>query len=300
MIFTPKIASTDEVILGEAIIIANFGTANEIELGATRGDNVLNVARTIRDIAMDGTYGSVKGFSRVTQELATLKINALELCSNAVNLYCSTSIGTGTDNAGGKFGAAAFHKISSDLDVSDSDYFTNVAAVGFTKSGKPVAAIIHNALGDSNINYAFKNHDEVVADVTFSGNYENSGTPSSIWEVRYYDAAVTADTTPPTVTVSPSDTTSGVAVTANVVWTFTEAIDANKITSGNFQLIKASDGTEVDGALTYNATRTVVTFDPTASLTGSSAAYIAIASSNVTDDAGNHLAANSITNFSTT
>lgn len=297
MIFTPAIASPDQLILGEALIIANFGTATETEIGATRGDTVFTVTRTIRDIPQDGVYGPVKTMRRVTEERATLKISSLELCSNGLNLYAGTSSGTGTDNAGGHFGAAAYHKTSSDLDISDSDYFTNIAAVGFTKSGKPVACVISNALGDSNIAMAFKNNDEVVADVTFTGHYANSGTPSSIWEIRYYDDAVSADTTAPTVTVTPTDAATDQVATVNVVWTFSEAIDPNTITSSNFFVVKVSDGTQVAGALTYNASRTVVTFDPTASLTAG-AAYIAFATTNIQDDAGNKLAATSITNFS--
>lgn len=106
-----------------------------------------------------------------------------------------------------------------------------------------------------------------------------------------------ADTTPPTVTVSPEDTDTGVLVTANIVWTFNKAIRETDVNDGNFYLMKA-DGTPVPGALSLDATKKVVTFDPTANLAASTD-YIAVASKNIRDMAGNKLAANSVVNFTT-
>jgi hypothetical protein len=106
------------------------------------------------------------------------------------------------------------------------------------------------------------------------------------------------DTTPPTVTVSPADAATAVATSANVVWTFSEAIDSGKVTAANFFLMKAADGTLVPGTLTPDSTGKIVTLDPTAALTAATA-YIAVATANICDLTGNKLAANSITNFTT-
>lgn len=108
----------------------------------------------------------------------------------------------------------------------------------------------------------------------------------------------TADTTAPTVTVSPLDAATNVAVDANVVWTFNEAIATAGVTAANFFVMKASDGSLVAGALTIDATSKIVTFNPTDNLSAATA-YIAICTTNITDAAGNHLAANSVTNFTT-
>lgn len=105
-----------------------------------------------------------------------------------------------------------------------------------------------------------------------------------------------ADTTPPTVTVVPLDAATGVLATANVVWTFSEAIDPAKVTSDNFVLIKSTDGVVVAGALTLDTTGKIVTLDPTASLTAGGI-YIAIATTNVCDLSGNKLAAASHVRF---
>jgi phi13 family phage major tail protein len=108
----------------------------------------------------------------------------------------------------------------------------------------------------------------------------------------------TADITPPTVTVVPADAATGVAKTANIVWTFNEAIDPSKVTAANFILME-NDGTIIPGALTLDGTGKIVTLDPTAALDGTTE-YIAICTTNVTDLAGNRLAAASVANFTTT
>ena len=107
----------------------------------------------------------------------------------------------------------------------------------------------------------------------------------------------TLDTIPPTVITTPVDAAVAVAVTANMVWTFNEAIDATNVTTANFFLMKA-DGTLAPGALTIDGTSRIVTLDPTANLTAATA-YIAICTTNVTDAAGNHLVATNVTNFTT-
>jgi len=108
----------------------------------------------------------------------------------------------------------------------------------------------------------------------------------------------TADTTPPTVTVVPANNATNVAVGASVNWTFSEAILASLVTDSNFFLIKDSDGSAVAGTLSINTARTVVTFTPGANLSAATA-YRAICTKDVCDLAGNKLAANSVTKFTT-
>lgn len=114
----------------------------------------------------------------------------------------------------------------------------------------------------------------------------------------FLDVQGSPDVTPPTVVVSPADGDTGVAVGANITWTFNEPIKASLVTAANFMVIKAADGTVVPGTLSINGQHTIVTFDPTNNLEAS-APYIAICTTNVTDVAGNALAATSVTNFTT-
>lgn len=126
---------------------------------------------------------------------------------------------------------------------------------------------------------------------------EDANYVSSVGTNWYTAVEGTADTTAPTVTTVPLDAATGVAVTSTMVWTFNEAIQASTMTAANFFVMQA-DGTAVAGALSINAGHTVVTFTPTANLAGTTG-FIAVATQNVTDLAGNALAATSVTNFTT-
>lgn len=113
------------------------------------------------------------------------------------------------------------------------------------------------------------------------------------WFNAVYESV--ADTTAPTVTVVPLAAATLVAAGSNVVWTFSEAIRASGITSDNFMLLDSGNA-PVAGALGYDSTAKIVTFNPTAALTAA-AVYTAIVTTGVKDLAGNALAAPSITTF---
>ena len=107
----------------------------------------------------------------------------------------------------------------------------------------------------------------------------------------------TADTIAPTATSVPLDAAVGVAVDANIVITFDEAIQVSDITAANFVLMD-NIGTNVPGALTYDAAHEVVTFNPTSNLAAATA-HTFIVTTGVRDLAGNALAAPLIINFTT-
>jgi hypothetical protein len=108
----------------------------------------------------------------------------------------------------------------------------------------------------------------------------------------------TVDSTLPTVTTSPVDGSAAFAVGSNIVWTFSEQIQPHLVNDANFFVMVASSGALVTGTLTLSAGNTVVTFDPTANLTAATP-YIAVATRAIKDNAGNSMATNSVTNFTT-
>ncbi|HWI50266.1 MAG TPA: Ig-like domain-containing protein [Rummeliibacillus sp.] len=156
--------------------------------------------------------------------------------------------------------------------------FRWIDANGDTFEGNVTVANIVGASGDANEKSGFS------FEIHFNGKPQY--TPSS------------NDTTKPTVTVSPTDGATTVAVGSNIVWTFSEAIRDSSLSLSNFIVTKATDGTEVEGSLSINVAKTVVTFDPTVNLSAATE-YIAIATSNIQDTAGNYMATSSITNFRT-
>lgn len=108
-----------------------------------------------------------------------------------------------------------------------------------------------------------------------------------------------ADTTPPTIsTIVPADGAAGVSTGTTITITFDEAIAYSTIIAANFFLTEVVSGAPVAGALSVNAGRTIVTFTPTAALTGATEYRMNVTTS-VTDLAGNHLAAHNHNEFTT-
>ena len=113
------------------------------------------------------------------------------------------------------------------------------------------------------------------------------------------------DTTPPTASsFSPADNTTGVAVGANLVVNFSEAIQ--KGTTGNLVIKKLSDNSVVETIAITAANITVsgsqMTINPTADLAQGTDYYVEIANGAIKDIAGNNYAGitgNSTWNFTT-
>ena len=105
----------------------------------------------------------------------------------------------------------------------------------------------------------------------------------------------TPDTTAPQVSfTSPTPSDVGVAVNAKVLATFTEAMDADTITSATFTLSKGA--TPVPGIVTYAGSTAVL--DPTNDLAFDST-YTAAVMSGAKDTAGNGIQGNFVWSFST-
>jgi len=96
------------------------------------------------------------------------------------------------------------------------------------------------------------------------------------------------------LTPVPADNAVSVVVSSNLTLTFSNAMNGNIL--NGIALIKASDDSPVAAAITINAARTVVTIDPTASLTAATEFYISVV--NATDIYGQVLA-NTVVSFTT-
>lgn len=131
----------------------------------------------------------------------------------------------------------------------------------------------------------YMDEDDPQVDATAFANFFNSVLP-------------TADTTPPTVSCVPADAATGVAVGANIVLTFSEAINVASVIDGESVIVQKADGTQVAGVGAWNTGNTVYTFNPTVDLSASTD-YVVLVTKAVKDLAGNKLAAVNVFNFTT-
>lgn len=107
-----------------------------------------------------------------------------------------------------------------------------------------------------------------------------------------------ADAVAPTVaSTDPTDGAINQAITVNMDWVMSEAIAPGTVIAAHCWLMKA-DGTPVACVLTWFPSELKIRLDPAASLANATA-YIGVLTTDITDLAGNPLAANSIVNFTT-
>jgi hypothetical protein len=261
-------------------------------LGATSGGGSFNATPSMRQIAVDGVKGVAKGLNVIESWEVTLGANLLEFSASAIKNAIIAAQQTDVTIQGKEY-----KKTVAKSQVETSDFIDNLTWVGtLSGSNEPVIIQIYNALSTDGLTIEPQDNNDNVASLTFMAHYDTDNLDNPPFAIYYPE--ISTDTTAPTVTVVPADAATGVAVGANIVWTFSEAISVSSVNAANFLVLKASDGTVVAGTLTHSVDKTTVTFDPSSNLSASTA-YIAIANTNIVDLAGNHLAANSVVNFTT-
>ncbi len=107
------------------------------------------------------------------------------------------------------------------------------------------------------------------------------------------------DVTPPTVTGrTPAPNATGVTADTNVTVTFDEAMNAGSINGSTFSLRADGAGSDIPGAVTYDAGSMTATLNPNADLAYSTLYHVTVFGT-VTDLAGNPLGSDSTWNFTT-
>ncbi len=105
-------------------------------------------------------------------------------------------------------------------------------------------------------------------------------------------------TTAPTITaVTPTNTSTGIAITSAVTATFSEAMNSSTITGSTFTLVPQG-GSAVAATVSYNASGNVATLTPTASLVNGTT-YTATITTGVMSSGGTALASNYTWSFTT-
>jgi hypothetical protein len=178
-VFTPEIPTDNDILLGEGVFYADYGEVGEAIIGATRGGSKLEVERVIREMPFDGAYGPHKGLRRYERYAPKFTVNLLKMT------YLSLSYGMPCDTSD----EGNYHELVFRLNIEDADYLTNIAFVGKKHDGKPCIIIIYNALNDGNISLDFKEKDEVVGEMQYTGHYDDSTPTTPPLEIRDYDVA---------------------------------------------------------------------------------------------------------------
>ncbi len=264
----------ENIQIDYGLVYLNYGETDQKKLGPTRGGAEFSATKNIRDIAYDGTLGKTKGMQVIDEINAVLKVSILDtslatIASMMPQADYDSVNGIITNTTGGLIG--------------NTKYFTNVTMFGKTTGGEYKKITLYNAMNESDfvLKAAAKSEGEVGLEIHAHWDPLDQSDLYSIEDVT----SISDDTTKPTVTTTPLDVATGVSTTANLTALFSEDVRSSDITTDNFILIKASDGSIVAGSIVYNSSTKTATFDSTSNLTDASAYIWTIA--RVRDNAGN-------------
>lgn len=269
-----------------------YETAQSKLIGATCGGGAFEAKPTIRDVKVDGVKGKAKGLQILNNWTVTMSAKLLEFKKETFQRALTASQVT-DDTINGK----SYNKIQAKNQIELNDYIDNITWLGtISGSNEPVIIQIFNVLDLDGLKIDAKDNSDIVAELKFTGTYDTDELDVPPF-IIYYPVRI-EDSTSPTVSITPADAATAVAVDSNVLFTFSEAIAPLTVNSANFVVLKVSDGMIVPGNLSLSADKTIVTFNPTDDLSAATA-YIAMVSSNVEDLAGNKLENNIVSNFAT-
>ena len=276
----------ENIQIDYGIVFVNYGVTGERQLAPTRGGGTFTASKTIREIEYDGRRGKTKGMQVVDEINAMLSVPLMDTSMD--NLALAMPYATYED---GKISA----KSSSLGVVQDSSYLANITLFAKVIGGGYKKITLYSAMTENDFTLAATTKNEGVITLEVHAHWDAEDDTKDLYDIEDIES-LSSDVTPPTVTTVPDDAATGIVVSSNLTATFSEHIRQGDINDSNFTLIKASDGTVIEGALTYTAATKTVTFDPASNFTANTD-YIWIIA-NVRDLAGNKMA-KKIVNFKT-
>lgn len=269
----------EDVQIDYGIVYINFGEVGERLLGPARGGGTFKATRTLRDIEYDGAKGKSMGMQVIDDINASLAIVSLNTSMDELSMampyatYAASKITCASANVGV---------------VPTSAYLANVTMFAKTIGGDYKKIVLFNAMNESEFSLAAKPKGEGEVSLEVFAHWNAADDTDNLFTIEDVET-IGADAAAPTVITVPADADINVVVTSNLTATFNEDIRQQDITTDNFILIKASDGTIVAGVLTYTLGTKTATFNPTASLDAGTAYIWTI--TNVRDLAGNKMVA---------
>jgi hypothetical protein len=169
-------ANTQNRLLYDAgIVYVNYGLAGQKVLGVTRGGNTCSIEQEIRQMAMDGAPGDVKGDKRRVKATAKLSINMLTMSDDVLRAALT--------NADAAVGGT--HTVyTREKQISNSSYYDNVTLV-LQKSGTSAlfGFKLKNALPTSNFELGASDDDESVTKIDFVGHFSPTALDEEPWEI---------------------------------------------------------------------------------------------------------------------
>lgn len=162
---------------------SNAWNFDDTIVGATSGGSKLSIVPEITNIEVDGALVKAKGLEVKTGETGKMEINFIELTKDIIKAATIGTDGTSED-------AANYDVIEPKANISEGDYWENIAFVGKTLEGKNIIAIMENALCTSGFEQEGKNKEGAVGKYTFECHADLTSDLEKLpWHIYYPKAS---------------------------------------------------------------------------------------------------------------
>lgn len=276
----------ENIQIDYGIVFVNYGVTGERQLAPTRGGGTFSATKNIRDIDFDGRKGKTKGTQVIDEINSMLSVPLMDTSMDNLAMampwatYASNKISAKSTNLGV---------------IADSAYLDNITMFAKVIGGGYKKITLYSAMSENDFTLAATPKAEGVIQLEVYAHWDPQDDAKDLYDIEDI-ANISGDVVVPTVVTVPADAATEIVVSINLTATFSEDIRQRDISSSNFTLIKATDGSEVAGSLTYTPATKTATFNPTVDLSADTA-YIWIIA-NVRDLAGNKVA-KTVVNFTT-
>jgi hypothetical protein len=152
-------------------------------IGATQGGSKLSIVPSFVDVEADGAVVLVKGLKVKTGEEALMEINFLEINQDIMKHALIGEEGTSED--------PNFTVLQTKPDVTDGDYYDNVAFVGQTLDKRQIIVIMENVLCTSGFESEGKNKEAGVGKYTFTSHADITSDLQTLPVKIYYPNTTT-------------------------------------------------------------------------------------------------------------
>lgn len=174
-------------VVDAGAVYLNYGEATtERLLGATSGGNSFTIEQEIKVIEIDGANGPIRGARRVTESIAKITANILELTTENIMLAIAGSTSTTWTDPTSTPATDTHDEIRRSTTISDATFVQNIAIVGkVSGTAENIICIIYNALADEGFELSFAHKEEGILETTFTAHYDPDDVDTEPWAIRY-------------------------------------------------------------------------------------------------------------------
>lgn len=170
-------ANPKNIIFGEGVLYID-----EKPIGLTRDGAKFTVENTYRAIEADGDRAKVKGRIRKDSAVPKIEINHLELLTKITDIHPGLKVDTTTKEG--------YTIVRGTGKIDDEKDYHKIEFKGETKDGRECTVGIEKAINLENIEWEFKDKNEVIDKATFEGvEEEEQESLDEGWYLEYETGA---------------------------------------------------------------------------------------------------------------